>query len=125
MWGLLICLAVIGVIWLAESVTERKRLRRMPRCPRHFFQVLCVFCELEALKVEKSRDEQNKRSISREYWSIPEVERQRLRLLAEDHIQKSDIPAMAGSIKIAVVNVWRQSKEAHKHSVYEEKSNQV
>jgi hypothetical protein len=113
-WVLLIVLVGLGILKLVEYIDERRRQSAIPRC-RHNIRGFCASCELEALQARRHEDEQNRLSISREYWSIPENERQRLRSLAEDHIQRSDIPTTAGSIEVAVVNMWQRSKEAQKH----------
>jgi len=114
MWGLLICVAVVAIAWLAGIFEERRRRANIPRRDKHFFEFPCLICELESLKSEKLKDEKSRSSTSREYWSIPDAERQRLRALAEEHIQNNDIPTLAGSIEVAVVNMWRKSRDSGK-----------
>jgi len=67
--------------------------------------------QLEKLRAEKLNDEHTRSSVSREYWAIPPETRQQLRLLAEGHIQKTHIPTMAGSIEVAVVNMWKRAQD--------------
>lgn len=98
MWEVALCVTVVAIIWL---VLAELRLKAKS-----------VESELDRLRAEKLHDEHTRSSVSREYWSIPRETRQRLRLLAEEHIQTTHIPTMAGSIELAVVNIWERAHEA-------------
>lgn len=96
MWAVLLCVAFVAIVWLAQVLAE---LRHRAETAEN---------ELGRLRAEKLNDEHTRSSVSREYWSIPRETRQQLRLLAEEHIQRTHIPTMAGSIEVAVVNMWKR-----------------
>ena len=99
MWGVLLCIACLAIVWLVQALSELQHKTKTAQS------------EVEELRAEKLNDEHTRSSVSREYWSIPSEIRQRLRLMADEHIQRTDIPTMAGSIEVAVVNTGSDRKK--------------
>ena len=99
MWQVVLCVAIAAILWFAQVLAQLRHKAKT------------VQSDLEGLRAEKLNDEHTRSLVSREYWSIPSETRQRLRLLAEEHIQRTHVPTMAGSIEVAVVNMWKRSQE--------------
>ena len=99
MWAVGLIIAFLAIVWLSQVLAELRHRAKTAESER------------EKLRAEKLNDEHTRSSVSREYWSIPPETRQQLRSLAEEHIQSSHIPTMAGSIEVAVVTMWERKRK--------------
>jgi signal recognition particle GTPase len=70
---------------------------------------------LERIAAGRGTSVQDVNQLLRQYAQMAKMfkaeERRRLRLLAEEHIQRNDIQTMAGSIEMAVVTMWGNQKK--------------
>ena len=120
MYTVLIILLLLGLFSFFNKLVESRRESRLPLCSKHNVRGHCSFCDLEASVAIRDREAQAKVSTEREYWLIPDDERHKLRQLAEEHIKRNAIATGPGSIELAVVNMWRRSRDAANRRVGED-----